>query len=73
MIKVVITTILIAFISSVQDGTKVQTGRPRILELKDSQGRLHYYEEWCDSLKVQENLWCMYHWEYENVTIKYFI
>lgn len=70
MVKVIITTILVAFISSVQDGTKVQTGRPRILELKDSNGRLHYYEEFCDSSKVQENLWCTYHWEYENVVIK---
>lgn len=70
MVKVIITTILVAFISSVKDGTKVQPGRPRILELKDRDGRLHYYEEFCDSLKIQEGLWCTYHWQFENVTIK---
>ena len=70
MIKLIITTILGIFISTVPDGTKVQKGRPRILELKDSDGKLHHYNEFCDSVKVQENLWCNYHWQYEKVEIK---
>ena len=70
MVNVIITTILVAFISSVQDGTKVQTGRPRILELKDSNGRLHFYEEFCDSSKVQENCGVRIIGNKENVVIK---
>ena len=67
MLKVLITAILITTYSSVQDGTKVLQGNPRILELKDRDGDLHWYTEWQDSLRIQEDLWCQYHLRYERV------